>query len=208
MIGIILVSSTYIYVLFNPCTTHSFISAIYVTKHNLPCEPLNVELYDSTLIKSTLIATHICKSCIIKIGDIDLLTDLTILHMQDFDIILGIDWLVPYHAMVDCYKKKVKFWVLGQSEISFIWSLGIAPPQVFSTLQTMWILNKGCKTSLATVKDSQQDKPILENIPTISKFADIFSKDLIGSPLNKEIEFSIEVVPSITPISKPRIELL
>jgi len=35
--------------------------------------------------------------------------DLIPLELQDFDIILGIDWLSKYKALIDCYEKTVTF---------------------------------------------------------------------------------------------------
>lgn len=33
--------------------------------------------------------------------------DLLILDMVDFDVILGMHWLAPYHDFLDCYAKTV-----------------------------------------------------------------------------------------------------
>lgn len=41
----------------------------------------------------------------------------------------------------------------------------------------------------------------LEHLPVVREFPDIFPKDLPGLPLEREIEFGIEVVPSTQPIS-------
>ena len=41
------------------------------------------------------------------------------------------------------------------------------------------------------------------NIPeVVCEFLDIFPKDLLGLPTVREIEYSIEVLPRTTPISK------
>ena len=32
---------------------------------------------------------------------------LVVLDMDVYDVVLGMDWLSAYHAMVDCYKKRV-----------------------------------------------------------------------------------------------------
>lgn len=33
--------------------------------------------------------------------------------MVDFDVILGMDWLSPYHAILDCHAKTVTLALLG-----------------------------------------------------------------------------------------------
>jgi hypothetical protein len=42
----------------------------------------------------------------------------------------------------------------------------------------------------------------LEDIRVVSEFPDVFPKDLSGMPPDRDIEFSIELIPGTTPISK------
>ena len=49
----------------------------------------------------------------------ELLADLVLLDMHDFDVILGMDWLASYHASVHCFEKEVVFRPLGESEFLF-----------------------------------------------------------------------------------------
>jgi hypothetical protein len=42
----------------------------------------------------------------------------------------------------------------------------------------------------------------LEDIPVACEFPDIFSEDLSGMPLDRDIEFTIELHPGTTPISR------
>ena len=44
-----------------------------------------------------------------SIGEVVMPVDLILLHMIDFDIILNMDWLATYHALVDCFNKEVNF---------------------------------------------------------------------------------------------------
>lgn len=41
----------------------------------------------------------------------------------------------------------------------------------------------------------------LKDIPTILEFPDVFSDDLTGLPLDREVEFAIELILSTAPIS-------
>jgi hypothetical protein len=45
--------------------------------------------------------------------------DLIPLELQDFDIILGIDWLSKYKALIDCYAKTVTFQIPEGRRIVF-----------------------------------------------------------------------------------------
>ena len=53
------------------------------------------------------------RSCVINIVGRELFADLILLHMRDFDVILGIDWLSTYHAIVECFEKRVIFHIPG-----------------------------------------------------------------------------------------------
>ena len=82
-------------------------------------ELLDFELSFSTPLGKTMVVEFICKSCVIKIGGNELLADLILLEIQEFDVILGMHWLVAYRANVDCYKKEVVFCILGCLEFVF-----------------------------------------------------------------------------------------
>ena len=56
-------------------------------------ELLDFELTVSTPLVETMVAESICKSCVVKIGGNELLADLILFEIQEFDVILGIDWL-------------------------------------------------------------------------------------------------------------------
>ena len=43
--------------------------------------------------------------------------------------------------------------------------------------------------------------PDLASIPMICEFPDVFPEDLPGLPLDRDVEFSIELEPSTAPIS-------
>ena len=55
----------------------------------------------------------------LEIGYREMTVDLVLLNLQDFDVILGMDWLASYHASVDDFGKIVTFKILGQPNFSF-----------------------------------------------------------------------------------------
>jgi len=42
----------------------------------------------------------------------------------------------------------------------------------------------------------------VENIPVVREFPDVFPEDLPGLPPDRDVQFSIELKPGITPISR------
>ena len=66
---------------------------------------LILELLVSTPIGDTLMINLVLKYCILCFEGRELLANLVLLDMHDFDVILGIDWLASYHAGVLCFEK-------------------------------------------------------------------------------------------------------
>ena len=50
--------------------------------------------------------------------------------------------------------------------------------------------------------DTQQEAPTLNTIPVVREFPDVFAEDLPGTPVDREIEFTIETQPGTQLISK------
>ena len=50
--------------------------------------------------------------------------------------------------------------------------------------------------------DTRKETLKLNDIPVVREFSDVFPKDLPGIPIDREIEFSIDLLPGTSPISK------
>ena len=46
------------------------------------------------------------------------------------------------------------------------------------------------------------DKLKLEDIPVLKEYADVFSEEILGLSLKRELDFIIELVPGVVPSSK------
>ena len=49
----------------------------------------------------------ICRGCELEILGTLLTMDLRIVDMSEFDVILGMDWLIAYRIVVDCERRRV-----------------------------------------------------------------------------------------------------
>jgi hypothetical protein len=189
-------------VLFYPGSTHSFISCGFVRNIDRSPEPLEYELSVSTPLVDTLMSNLVLKSCMFCIEGRELSADLVLLGMHDFDVILGMNWLAAYHASVDCFEKEVVFRPLGELEFRFKGSRLPFLPHMISSLRANRLLKKGCQGFLASVVDLQKKELEIKDIPIVREFPDVFPEDLPGLPPDREVEFSIDLVPGTAPISK------
>nr|GFA60385.1 putative reverse transcriptase domain-containing protein [Tanacetum cinerariifolium] len=73
---------------------------------------------------------------------------------------------------------------------------------IISALQARTLLSHGCEGFLATIHDMTSDVPSIHDKPIVSEFPDVFPDELPGIPLVREVEFSIELISRVEPISK------
>ena len=71
------------------------------------------------------------------------------------------------------------------------------PQNLISALTARKMLKRGCQDYLAVVRNMEADKGTVKKVPMVCEFPDVFLEELPGLPPDKEIEFSIDVVPRI-----------
>jgi hypothetical protein len=104
---------------------------------------------------------------------------------QGIDVILGINWLDKYQAVISYDKRTLK--LVSPLEEEVVTELVSPEPR------------KGGCHQMAI--DSKEADP-LETIKVVSEFPHVFPKDLPGMLPERKTEFSIELIPSTAPISK------
>jgi hypothetical protein len=87
VIGMFLVNNTSEVVLFDSGASHSFISAAYVGKHNLPLAPLRCQMIVSSL-RGDMPARQLCPKANLKIKGVDFAANLIVLESKGIDVIL------------------------------------------------------------------------------------------------------------------------
>nr|GFA33179.1 putative reverse transcriptase domain, aspartic peptidase domain protein [Tanacetum cinerariifolium] len=74
--------------------------------------------------------------------------------------------------------------------------------QIISALQARTLLSHGCEGFLATIHDTTSEVSSIHDQPIVSEFPDVFPDELPGIPPIREVEFNIELIPGLEPISK------
>ncbi|KAH0720291.1 hypothetical protein KY284_005321 [Solanum tuberosum] len=72
-----------------------------------------------------------------------------------------------------------------------------------SYLKARKLVSKGCIYHLVRVNESSVETPPIESVPIVSEFLKVFPDDLLGVPLEKKIDFCIDIFPNTRPISIP-----
>ena len=199
--NILLINNVEARILIDHGSTHSFIYLSYSKNLNQPLVPMRPGLAISTPIGEVVVISYVFEKCVVHIEERELLVDLLPLCMQDFDVILGIDWLSSYHASIECFYKEVSFHIPGQTSFKLCVDRKITPTCMISALKASKLLKKGCQGFLAHIVDSRVASPSISEIPIVHEFSDVFPDELPGLPIDREIEFSIELLPGVSPIS-------
>jgi hypothetical protein len=200
--GTLVITNQHAQVLFDSGSTHSFISHGFARRLNIIPETLDFELSVDTPSGHVMCTDKVYKSCNVLVSGRELEANLVLLDMYEFDVILGMDWLSTFHASIDCFGKKVVFRIPGQAEFVFEGDRVVRPPPLVSAMQAKRLLRKGCKGFLAYALKSEETTLKTEGISVVKEFPDVFSEDLPGLPPEREVEFTIDLVPGIGPISK------
>ncbi|GKA01724.1 putative reverse transcriptase domain-containing protein [Tanacetum coccineum] len=104
-------------------------------------------------------------------------------ELGSFDVIIGMDWLEKYHALI-VYDEKVVRIPCGDEKY----------------------LQKGCQVYLAQVTSKKtevkSEKKRLEDVPIIREFPKVFPKDLSWLPPARQVEFQIDLVLSVAPVAR------
>ncbi|GJY41134.1 putative reverse transcriptase domain-containing protein [Tanacetum coccineum] len=130
---------------------------------------------------------RIFRSCRLDLGDSMFLIDLIPLGQGSFDVIVGMDWLSNQKAVIVCHEKIVRILVEG-GKVPYV--------QVER--------NDG-KTK--TLMSTKANEPTLSDILIVRDFEDVFLDDLSGLPPQRQVEFSIDLIPGATPIAKSPYQL-
>ncbi|GKF72396.1 putative reverse transcriptase domain-containing protein, partial [Tanacetum coccineum] len=115
-----------------------------------------------------MLIDHEYVNCPLRFDDRIRPANLLPIHMYDFDVILGMDWLASHRATIDCYAT-----LLG-------WG-------------ARTLISHRCQGFLAFVMDTSLESPNIENLSVVCEFADVFLDELPGLPPAREIEFGIEL---------------
>ncbi|XP_031105582.1 uncharacterized protein LOC116010351 [Ipomoea triloba] len=95
-------------------------------------------------------------------------------ELEGIDVVRGMDWLDKYKARIACNERK----------------------------KLRKYAHQGCVVYLCLVQDAEIEEPEINRIPVIREFLTYFPDDLTKMPPEREVEFTTDLVPRNSPISK------
>ena len=191
------------YTLVDPGATHSFASKPFLDRFQIEIQPLEGRMRVSIPAGDPLLADRIVRDSRVLIEGHEFPTDLVALDMRVFDVVLGMDWLSRHRATLDYYRKEVKLHRTGKLEVKFRGISRELSSSMISAMAAQRMLRKGCQGYLAYVVETWEEGTTLDEIPVVREFPDVFHDDIAGLPPEREVEFTIDLIPGTEPISIP-----
>ncbi|XP_021631856.2 uncharacterized protein LOC110629250 [Manihot esculenta] len=97
--------------------------------------------------------------------------------------------------------KKITLKTLADHNVVVVGERSDYLSNIISTATVRRLISKGCEAYLVFALETKKENPGVHDISTVCDFSDVFLDDLPELPREREVEFSIDVIPGTTPIS-------
>jgi hypothetical protein len=176
VIGMFMVNAHPATVLFDTGATHSFITWSFVEHHGIHTSILKRGMLVSS--PGGQLRSHIFYPRVsVVIKGVEFSANLVVLDTKGIDVILGMETLIRWGFRIDCAQ----------------WSIHLSAPD-------------GQEVTVSASEPSeilcQMEARPTNGIRVVSEFPDVFPDDLPGMPPDRDIEFSIDLLPGTAPIAK------
>nr|GEU87417.1 putative reverse transcriptase domain-containing protein [Tanacetum cinerariifolium] len=178
--GTLLLNNRYASILFDTGADRSFISIAFSFRIDIVPTPLgnsyDVELVDGKIVEVDTITRGCTSNFLNHPFNIDLMP----VELSSFEVIIGMNWLRRYHAVIVCDEKLVRV-PYGNETL------------IFHDLFGTDIRQEG--------KDKLEGKQF-KDIPVVQDFPEVFPEDSMGLPLARPVKFQIDLIPGAAPVAR------
>ncbi|GJV25121.1 putative reverse transcriptase domain-containing protein [Tanacetum coccineum] len=214
VMGTFLLNNCYASMLFDSGVDRSFVSSTFSALLDVAPSTLDtsyaIELADGRILETNFVLRGCTLGLLGHPFDIDLMP----VELGSFDVIIGMDWLAKYQALIVCDEKVVR--IPYGDEVLIIRgddydNESKSKLNIISCMKTQKYIQKGCQVYLAQVtsnkaEDKSEEKQ-LEDVPIVQEFLEVFPEDLPVLPPARQVEFQIDLVPGAAPIARALYQL-
>ncbi|XP_073222400.1 uncharacterized protein [Cicer arietinum] len=160
----------------------------------IPMEESLPSVYDlivNTPTRDSVDTSCVCLDISIHVCGRDFRVDLVCLSLRLVDVILGMDWLSANRVRVDFFSKTIEFMESEERD----------KPSDISANKVKALLKKDAQLYMILDSLEFEEKVVIRDVPIVCEFPEVFPEDVTSLPPEREIEFSIDLVPGTGPIS-------
>ncbi|KAI3685705.1 hypothetical protein L6452_34962 [Arctium lappa] len=177
--GTFLLNSVPARVLFDSGVSFSFISVVFREKLVMPTNSVENALVVEIANGEQVLIRDVLKDCTLSIEGKKFLINLMPMVIGGFDVVVGMDWLADNHAEILCSKKLIR---LPTSDGEMVVVFG--------------------ERKKGDVINAKLEKKKLEDVKVVCEFPEVFPDNLLGLPLDRQVEFRIDLIPGAAPIAR------
>jgi hypothetical protein len=178
MMGTFLVVNHPALILFDSGASHTFISKKFVEQYCISYHE-SKEGFKIHSPGGQMFTREVAYQVPITLAGRDFPTNMIVLKGQDIDVILGMNWLAQHKATLNTDQRTIR---LSHNQEEILLYIPI-PTKTTGRVYEAII-------------------PKIKDIPVVCEFPDVFPVDLSGLPLERDVEFVIELKPGTAPISR------
>jgi hypothetical protein len=168
-------------VLFDLGASHSFISPMFASKFACKLNTVEGGGYCIRAASGNVFTNQVVRDLEFEIEGRKYSLILVVLPGLGLDVILGMNWMSQNGVLIDISTRVVM----------------LRDP----TDQRDFLVQLPRKIDLSSEVHAVQANTLVD-ISVVSEFPDVFPDDLLGLPLDRDVEFKIELLPGTTPISR------
>nr|GEX30970.1 putative reverse transcriptase domain-containing protein [Tanacetum cinerariifolium] len=177
-----LLNNCYASMLFDLGANRSFVSTTFSTLLDVIPSTLDtsysIELADGKISETNIIL----RGCMLGLLGHPFNIDLMPVELDSFDVIIGMDWLAKYHALIVCDEKVV---CIPYGD------------------KVLIIRGDNCDDGITSKKtEDKSEEKRLEDVPIVWEFPNVFPEDFPGLPPARQVKFQIDLVPGATPVAR------
>ncbi|GKE06515.1 putative reverse transcriptase domain-containing protein [Tanacetum coccineum] len=207
--GTFLLNNRYASVLFDTGADKSFVSTTFSSQIDITPSTLD-HYYDVELAEGRIIRLNtIIQGCTLNFLNHPFNIDLMPVELGSLDVVIGMDWLAKYQAIIVCAEKIIR--IPWGNETLIVHGDGSDRGNenrlnIISCTKMQKYMLKGCPIFLAhvTTKETEEksEKKRLEDVSIVQNFPEVFSKDLSGLPPTRQVEFQINLIHGAAPVAQ------
>ncbi|KAI3685765.1 hypothetical protein L6452_35023 [Arctium lappa] len=200
--GTFLVNSTCARVLFDSGATCFFISPAFARSLGLKPKSLGRVLDVETGDANQVSIREVFEGCVIDIEGSLVPVVLYPMSMREFDVVLGMHWLISNDASIVCNKKMIRMVLQEKGVVVIYGDRRERSSSLISMIKANRSLRKGCRGFLAYVINAKKEKGRMEEVRVVSEYPEVFPEDLTDLPPARQVEFRIDLVPGAAPVAR------
>ncbi|KAJ0557459.1 putative nucleotidyltransferase, Ribonuclease H [Helianthus annuus] len=199
--GTFLVHNVYAKVLFDSGANQSFINTSFCQALRLPLSTVRQIFIVETADGNSVEINQVLQKIDIELVGHKFTANLFPMKLAEFDVVLGMDWLIANHAQIICDKNSIEIQTPTGEIIKILGDKPRKPLKFISVMKVAsYERNQGIVYMISVIICTKDKE--LKEIPVVSEYPDVFPEELPGLPPDREVEFRIHLIPGTTPIAK------